>query len=96
MSSVCAWFECRVCVLGASVECVCLVRVSSVCAWCECRVSSVECRVCVQVRAYISTFNLRGDAQEKRVKDLSGGERNRVYMARQLKEVSEECAWKWG
>ena len=46
-----------------------------------------------QIRAYISTFNLKGDAQEKRIRDLSGGERNRVYMARQLKEVSGWVFW---
>jgi ATP-binding cassette ChvD family protein len=36
-------------------------------------------------RAYVSRFNFRGAAQQKRVKDLSGGERNRVHLAKLLK-----------
>jgi len=36
-------------------------------------------------RGYVSRFNFRGDAQQKRVKDLSGGERNRVHLAKLLK-----------
>ncbi len=38
----------------------------------------------VNSRAYCSWFNFRGADQQKRVKDLSGGERNRVHMARLL------------
>ncbi len=36
-------------------------------------------------RAYVSRFNFRGTDQQKRVKDLSGGERNRVHLAKLLK-----------
>ncbi len=39
----------------------------------------------VNARAYCAGFNFRGPDQQKRVKDLSGGERNRVHMARLLK-----------
>jgi len=37
-----------------------------------------------QSRAYVSRFNFRGADQEKRVGDLSGGERNRVHLAKLL------------
>ncbi|MFO0598744.1 MAG: energy-dependent translational throttle protein EttA [Myxococcaceae bacterium] len=40
----------------------------------------------VQSRAYLSWFNFKGADQQKRVKDLSGGERNRVHLAKTLKE----------
>ncbi len=40
----------------------------------------------VNARAYASRFNFSGADQQKRVKDLSGGERNRVHLARMLKE----------
>jgi len=36
-------------------------------------------------RAYVSGFNFRGTDQQKRVKDLSGGERNRVHLAKVLR-----------
>ncbi len=36
-------------------------------------------------RAYVSMFNFRGPDHQKRVKDLSGGERNRVHLAKLLK-----------
>jgi ATPase subunit of ABC transporter with duplicated ATPase domains len=36
-------------------------------------------------RAYCGRFNLKGGDQQKRVKDLSGGERNRVHLAQLLK-----------
>lgn len=39
----------------------------------------------VKTRAYVASFNLRGQAQEKRVSALSGGERNRVHLAKTLK-----------
>ncbi|MBT6704177.1 MAG: energy-dependent translational throttle protein EttA [Gammaproteobacteria bacterium] len=39
----------------------------------------------VSSRAYVSRFNFRGAGQQKRVKDLSGGERNRVHLAKLLK-----------
>jgi ATP-binding cassette ChvD family protein len=35
-------------------------------------------------RAYIGRFNFKGDSQGKRVKDLSGGERNRLHLAKLL------------
>jgi energy-dependent translational throttle protein EttA len=35
-------------------------------------------------RAYVSRFNFRGSDQEKRVGDLSGGERNRVHLSKLL------------
>ena len=35
-------------------------------------------------RAYVSRFNFRGTDQEKRVADLSGGERNRLHLAKVL------------
>ena len=35
-------------------------------------------------RAYVGRFNFKGPDQEKRVGDLSGGERNRVHLARLL------------
>jgi energy-dependent translational throttle protein EttA len=37
-------------------------------------------------RAYLSWFAFKGADQQKRVKDLSGGERNRVHLAKLLKE----------
>jgi energy-dependent translational throttle protein EttA len=40
----------------------------------------------VQSRAYLSWFAFKGADQQKRVKDLSGGERNRVHLAKLLKE----------
>jgi len=39
----------------------------------------------VNSRGYVSSFNFRGSDQQKKVKDLSGGERNRVQLARMLK-----------
>ena len=39
----------------------------------------------VSSRSYASRFNLRGGDQQKFVKDLSGGERNRLHMAKLLK-----------
>jgi len=36
-------------------------------------------------RSYVAGFNFKGADQQKRVKDLSGGERNRVHLARMLK-----------
>jgi energy-dependent translational throttle protein EttA len=37
-------------------------------------------------RAYVGRFNFAGQDQQKLVKNLSGGERNRVHLARMLKE----------
>ncbi len=36
-------------------------------------------------RAYLAGFTFKGQDQQKRVKDLSGGERNRVHLAKMLK-----------
>ena len=36
-------------------------------------------------RAYVGRFNFKGADQQKRIKDLSGGERNRVHLAKLLK-----------
>jgi len=37
-------------------------------------------------RAYVSKFNFNGADQEKKIANLSGGERNRVHLAMMLKE----------
>ncbi len=39
----------------------------------------------VNGRAYVASFNFRGSDQQKLVGDLSGGERNRVHLAKVLK-----------
>ena len=39
----------------------------------------------VNSRAYVSRFNFSGSDQQKRVGQLSGGERNRVHLAKMLK-----------
>jgi ATP-binding cassette ChvD family protein len=39
----------------------------------------------VNSRQYVSWFNFRGGDQQKRVSDLSGGERNRVHLAKLLR-----------
>jgi ATP-binding cassette ChvD family protein len=39
----------------------------------------------VNSRAYCSTFNFKGSDQQKKVGSLSGGERNRVHLAKMLK-----------
>ena len=39
-----------------------------------------------QSRGYVSRFNFKGADQQKYVKDLSGGERNRVHLAKLLKK----------
>ncbi len=39
----------------------------------------------VASRAYVASFNFKGGDQQKRVGDLSGGERNRVHLAKLLK-----------
>ncbi len=38
----------------------------------------------VQTRAYVGAFNFKGTDQQKKVGQLSGGERNRVHMAKML------------
>jgi ATP-binding cassette ChvD family protein len=40
----------------------------------------------VKSRAYCSSFNFKGGDQQKPVSDLSGGERNRVHLAKMLKK----------
>ncbi|KAF0183186.1 MAG: putative ABC transporter ATP-binding protein [Nitrospirae bacterium] len=40
----------------------------------------------VQSRAYVARFNFSGSDQQKKVSMISGGERNRVHLARMLKE----------
>jgi energy-dependent translational throttle protein EttA len=40
----------------------------------------------VNARAYVSKFNFNGADQEKKIGNLSGGERNRVHLAMMLKE----------
>ena len=39
----------------------------------------------MQARAYLAQFNFKGSDQQKKVKDLSGGERNRLHLAKLLK-----------
>jgi ATP-binding cassette ChvD family protein len=39
----------------------------------------------VQSRAYVASFNFKGTDQQKRVGELSGGERNRLHLAKTLK-----------
>ena len=40
----------------------------------------------LQTRAYVGAFNFKGVDQQKKVGQLSGGERNRVHLAKMLKE----------
>jgi sulfate-transporting ATPase len=40
----------------------------------------------MQSRAYVARFNFNGQDQQKKVGNLSGGERNRVHLAKMLKE----------
>jgi len=40
----------------------------------------------VNSRAYVARFNFSGSDQQKKVSNISGGERNRVHLARMLKE----------
>ncbi|MCB9273357.1 MAG: energy-dependent translational throttle protein EttA [Lewinellaceae bacterium] len=40
----------------------------------------------INARAYVSRFNFAGDAQQRKIGVLSGGERNRVHLAMTLKE----------
>jgi len=39
----------------------------------------------IQSRAYVSRFNFKGTDQQKKIGELSGGERNRVHLAKLLK-----------
>ncbi len=38
----------------------------------------------MNTRAYLSSFNFKGTDQQKKVGDLSGGERNRLHLAKTL------------
>ncbi len=40
----------------------------------------------IGTRAYVGAFNFKGQDQQKKVGQLSGGERNRVHLAKMLKE----------
>ncbi len=40
----------------------------------------------VNSRAYVARFNFSGSDQQKKVNEISGGERNRVHLAKMLKE----------
>jgi ATP-binding cassette ChvD family protein len=42
----------------------------------------------INARAFVTRFNFRGSDQEKKVGDLSGGERNRVHLAKLLRRGS--------
>ena len=46
----------------------------------------------VNSRAYVSRFNFSGTDQQKRVGQLSGGERNRVHLAKMLKSGANVLA----
>ena len=39
----------------------------------------------INARAYVAGFNLKGSDQQRKVSDLSGGERNRVHLAKLLR-----------
>ena len=60
---------------------------STACTWKRAASASrlrIQCRHEIQSRAYVGRFNFRGPDQEKRVGNLSGGERNRVHLAKLL------------
>jgi ATP-binding cassette ChvD family protein len=40
----------------------------------------------VNSRSYVASFNFKGIDQQKKIRELSGGERNRVHLARTLKQ----------
>ena len=40
----------------------------------------------IKTRAYVGSFNLKSEMQEKKVGSLSGGERGRVHLAKTLRE----------
>ncbi|MBU4317407.1 MAG: energy-dependent translational throttle protein EttA [Proteobacteria bacterium] len=42
----------------------------------------------VNSRAYVAKFNFSGDDQQKKISTISGGQRNRVHLAKMLKEGS--------
>ncbi|MGB0843599.1 MAG: ATP-binding cassette domain-containing protein, partial [Alphaproteobacteria bacterium] len=39
-------------------------------------------------RAYVGSFNFKGADQQKKIGDLSGGERNRVHLAKMLRSTA--------
>ena len=43
----------------------------------------------IQSRAYVAAFNFKGSDQQKKVGILSGGERNRVHLAKMLKQRAQ-------
>lgn len=45
-------------------------------------------KIDIPSRAYVSAFNFRGPDQQKKVGTLSGGERNRVHLAKMLRHES--------
>ncbi|CAM9185327.1 unnamed protein product, partial [Hapterophycus canaliculatus] len=45
----------------------------------------------INSRAYLSWFNFKGGDQQKKVNLLSGGERNRLNLARTLKQASDQA-----
>jgi ABC-type transport system involved in cytochrome c biogenesis ATPase subunit len=47
----------------------------------------------VASRAYVSWFNFKGSQQQRKVGTLSGGERNRVHLAKLLQRGSNLCCW---
>ena len=49
------------------------------------KMSSNSARLKCHHRAYVAAFNFNGTTQQKKVGDLSGGERNRVHLAKMLK-----------
>jgi ATPase components of ABC transporters with duplicated ATPase domains len=46
----------------------------------------------VNSRQYVSWFNFKSGDQQKRVSDLSGGERNRVHLAKLLARAATSCS----
>ena len=50
-------------------------------------------RVEVNARAYLSWFAFRGADQQKKVGALSGGERNRLHLAKLLREGETSSSW---
>ena len=47
----------------------------------------------VPARAYVAQFNFKGPDQEKKVGLLSGGERNRVHLAKLSRAAATCCFW---
>ena len=43
-------------------------------------------------RGYVASFNFKGTDQQKRVGDLSGGERNRVHLAKLLRVATSSSS----